>query len=55
VHRWNITLKDEQGERNEVFERVLVTTGPFGTPYTPKVPGMNDFKGEIMHAQAYKG
>lgn len=40
--------------KEEIFDRVMVTTGPFGKSWMPSKPGMKEFKGEIMHSQEYK-
>ena len=48
-------IRDANGERDEVFDKVLVTNGPWGRTYIPDVLGMDRFAGEILHAQAYKG
>ena len=54
-HRsWEITLRDAAGTRTEHFDKVLVTSGPWGKPFVPNVPGMADFMGDITHARAYK-
>ena len=53
--RWRLRLKDKEGERVEVFDRVIITSGPWGKTWMPTLPGMDEFQGSIMHAQAYKG
>ena len=52
--RWIVRIRDAKGERDEVFDKVLVTNGPWCRTYIPDLPGMDSFKGEILHAQAYK-
>jgi trimethylamine monooxygenase len=34
----------------EQFDYVFVATGHFSTPNMPNTPGLNDFKGRVMHA-----
>jgi cation diffusion facilitator CzcD-associated flavoprotein CzcO len=51
---WTIKLRDSAGQMEETFDKVLVTSGPWGKPFMPHVPGAEDFMGEITHAQAYK-
>ena len=51
---WEITLRDAAGSRTEHFDKVLVTSGPWGKPFVPNLPGMEDFMGDITHARAYK-
>ena len=35
----------------ERFSHVIIATGLFGTAYMPKYPGLDDFKGRILHAK----
>jgi dimethylaniline monooxygenase (N-oxide forming) len=51
---WEIRLRDPAGQRVETFDKVLVTSGPWSRPYTPTVPGLEDFRGQIVHSQAFK-
>ncbi len=53
--KWAIKFRDKAGERVEVFDRVLVTTGPFERPFLPMIEGVDDFEGRVIHSQAYKG
>ena len=51
---WEIKLRDAAGERVETFDKVLVTSGPWARPFTPKVTGMESFEGKIVHSQSFK-
>ena len=53
--QWAIKMRDEEGEKTEVFDRVVVTTGPFGKPFVPKIKDVEVFEGDILHSRAYKG
>ena len=39
----------------ERFEKVLVTTGTYSKPFMPTLKGVEHFKGQILHSQAFKG
>jgi dimethylaniline monooxygenase (N-oxide forming) len=52
---WCVQLRLDDGtERSERFDKVLVATGPYARPFTPKIPGIERFRGQLMHVQAYK-
>ncbi|ORX35897.1 flavin monooxygenase-like protein [Kockovaella imperatae] len=53
--RWELKYRDGSGEHEEIFDKVLVTNGPWGKAWVPFLPGQESFKGKIIHAQAYKG
>lgn len=38
----------------EVFDAVLVCSGHHGTKHIPKLPGLNEFKGQILHSHDYR-
>jgi len=46
-------LKTKVG-RQEVFDYVIVSSGHFSTPTTPTYPGIDDFKGRVMHAHDFR-
>jgi cation diffusion facilitator CzcD-associated flavoprotein CzcO len=48
-------MRDKGVDTSEEFDRVLVTTGPFSRPFVPKLEGIENYKGETMHSQQYKG
>ena len=52
---WSISLCDGQGAREEKYDRVLVTTGPFGRPFAPDIRGIEGFEGDVIHSRKYKG
>ena len=35
------------------FDKVMVATGPFRSTIMPDIPGMKDFKGEMIHVKDY--
>ena len=48
-------MREQDKLKKEEFDRILVTTGPFGRPFIPKIPGVDEFQGVTLHSQAYKG
>ena len=38
----------------ERFTHVVVATGKFATPFYPEIPGIEDFKGRVLHAKQVK-
>jgi putative flavoprotein involved in K+ transport len=60
--RWNVTLrKPDGGERTMHPRHLIFATGVSSIPVTPDLPGLKDFRGEIVHsgdlanAQEWKG
>ncbi len=52
--RWTVTLRRSDGsERTMKPRHIVVATGVSGIPIWPKVPGLDSFKGEIMHSGQY--
>ncbi|XP_042145270.1 flavin-containing monooxygenase 5-like [Ixodes scapularis] len=45
---------DSGREFEETFDSVLVCTGHHATPSIPKFPGLEKFKGRVLHSQQYK-
>ena len=52
--KWDLRLRDKAGSRLETYDKVLFATGPDNASWFPKSPGMETYKGNIVHAQAYK-
>jgi trimethylamine monooxygenase len=54
--RFQITsqnLKTKEGKQ-ELFDYVIVASGHFSVPAVPTYPGIDDFKGRIMHAHDFR-
>ncbi|KAF2762583.1 FAD/NAD(P)-binding domain-containing protein [Pseudovirgaria hyperparasitica] len=52
---WLIKSISTSGVRkDEVFDKVIVTTGPYAKAFLPKIDGQDHFKGKILHSQAFK-
>ena len=49
--RWDVTLKRSDGSTRVMHPRHLIfATGVSGIPYFPKLPGLEDFKGTMVHS-----
>lgn len=52
---WTVTLKKSDGSERVVRPRhVIMATGASGIPIMPDLPGLKDFKGEVMHSGWYE-
>lgn len=52
--RWSVTLSRSDGsERTMKPRHIIVATGVSGIPVWPKIPGLDSFKGEVMHSGQY--
>lgn len=57
--KWRLTVRpvgstDERNDETFDFDRLVVATGSFKTPSIPVFKGQEQFKGEILHSQAFK-
>ncbi|KAL7418371.1 hypothetical protein Q5752_006829 [Cryptotrichosporon argae] len=52
---WAVEDEDVTGARTELFDRVLVATGPYTHAYMPRIEALSGFEGTTMHAREYKG
>ena len=51
---WTVTLRRSDGsERTMKPRHIIVATGVSGIPIWPKIPGLETFKGEVMHSGRY--
>jgi len=51
---WNVTLrKSDDSQRTMKPRHIIVATGVSGIPIWPDVPGLDAFKGKVMHSGQY--
>jgi putative flavoprotein involved in K+ transport len=51
---WNVTLRLKDGSERVMHPRHLIfATGVSSIPYFPKLPGLEDFKGTVVHSGAF--
>jgi dimethylaniline monooxygenase (N-oxide forming) len=53
---WQLKILDKSGkQREEYFDRLVLAVGECGLPLWPKtITGLENFKGQVLHSQAYK-
>lgn len=52
-HRHHLN-QQQQGERQEIYDAVVVCNGHYDVPYTPSLPGLSgNYKGRILHSREY--
>ncbi|XP_061103328.1 uncharacterized protein LOC133132141 isoform X1 [Conger conger] len=52
---WEVTSSGGQGgPRTETFDAVFVCNGHYSVPYLPSIPGLEHFKGTLLHSHAYR-
>jgi cation diffusion facilitator CzcD-associated flavoprotein CzcO len=52
--RWDVTLKRSDGSIRVMHPRHLIfATGVSSIPYFPKLPGLDDFKGTMVHSGSF--
>jgi len=53
---WELHYHDRDSEAQvDKFDRVVVTTGAFTKAWMPNIEGSENFRGQILHSQAFKG
>ncbi|KAK3083174.1 hypothetical protein FSP39_015743 [Pinctada imbricata] len=55
--KWNVVISDTRKldeVKTEIFDSVFVCIGHDWNEYIPNIPGMEDFKGKIMHSRNYR-
>ena len=52
--KWAIHWTKKGRSSVNIFDKVLVATGPYNRPHIPSIPGFDRFMGSTMHARAYK-
>lgn len=53
--KWTVTSRDESGaQTTEEFDSVFICNGHYSDPHIPNIPGMEHFKGSVMHSHSYR-
>jgi dimethylaniline monooxygenase (N-oxide forming) len=53
--QWCLAVISPAGVSEEqLFDKVVVTTGSYCKPFMPRMSGSEGFEGKILHAQAFK-
>uniref|UniRef100_A0A3B4TQG6 Flavin-containing monooxygenase n=2 Tax=Seriola dumerili TaxID=41447 RepID=A0A3B4TQG6_SERDU len=52
---WEVTSCDSSGgQKTETFDSVFVCSGHYSDPHIPDIPGVENFKGEVLHSHSYR-
>ncbi|XP_070774094.1 uncharacterized protein [Enoplosus armatus] len=52
---WEVTSSDSSGcQKTETFDSVFVCSGHYSDPHVPDIPGIESFKGKVLHSHAYR-
>ncbi|KAJ3588644.1 hypothetical protein NHX12_009498 [Muraenolepis orangiensis] len=52
---WEVTSSDKEGvQKTESFDSVFVCSGHYSDPCLPDIPGIEHFKGTVMHSHSYR-
>ncbi|KAJ8387881.1 hypothetical protein AAFF_G00149160 [Aldrovandia affinis] len=52
---WEVTSSGGQhGWRTETFDAVFVCSGHYSDPHLPSIPGLENFKGTLLHSHSYR-
>ncbi|TDH05397.1 hypothetical protein EPR50_G00142510 [Perca flavescens] len=52
---WQMTSSDWSGrQETETFDAVFVCSGHYSHPHIPSIPGIDNFKGEVLHSHSYR-
>ena len=49
--RW---IVDVEGSGPEYFDKVIIASGINSRPHVPKLEGLEQFEGEVLHSRAFK-
>lgn len=56
TQRWDVALRVGETETRTVHPRhIVMATGASGIPIWPKIPGLDSFRGELMHSADFEG
>ncbi|KAL4714912.1 hypothetical protein ACJJTC_014283 [Scirpophaga incertulas] len=53
---WEVTVKDLRsgGITTTEYDYVFVCNGHYNTPFIPRIPGLKEFSGDVMHSHDYR-
>ncbi|KAI1280846.1 Dimethylaniline monooxygenase [N-oxide-forming] 2 [Halotydeus destructor] len=51
---WKVDYKDTNGDQSDIFEAVIICSGMHCQPLIPDIPGLETFKGPVIHTSRYK-
>ncbi|XP_047234947.1 flavin-containing monooxygenase FMO GS-OX1 isoform X1 [Girardinichthys multiradiatus] len=52
---WEVTSSDSLGhQKTETFDAVFICSGHYSDPHIPHIPGIQNFKGKVLHSHSYR-
>uniref|UniRef100_A0A6Q2X033 Flavin-containing monooxygenase n=2 Tax=Esox lucius TaxID=8010 RepID=A0A6Q2X033_ESOLU len=52
---WEVTSQDKSGsQETQTFDSVFICSGHYSDPYIPSIPGIERFKGKVIHSHSYR-
>ncbi|KPP57514.1 flavin-containing monooxygenase FMO GS-OX-like 4-like, partial [Scleropages formosus] len=52
---WEVTsCAASGGRRTDTFDSVFICNGHYSVPYLPSIPGLEHFKGRVLHSHSYR-
>ncbi|KAM6907643.1 uncharacterized protein FYW49_014196 isoform 1-T1 [Xenentodon cancila] len=52
---WEVTFRDSSGRlKTDSFDSVFVCSGHYSDPHIPHLPGIENFKGRVLHSHSYR-
>ncbi|XP_026876750.2 flavin-containing monooxygenase FMO GS-OX-like 4 [Electrophorus electricus] len=52
---WEVISRGTYGGQNtQTFDSVFICSGHYSTPHLPSIPGIEHFKGKVMHSHSYR-
>ncbi|XP_013121131.1 flavin-containing monooxygenase FMO GS-OX3 isoform X2 [Oreochromis niloticus] len=52
---WEVTSSDSSGhQKTETFDSVFICSGHYSDPHFPHIPGIENFKGKVLHSHSYR-
>ncbi|KAF3705464.1 Senecionine N-oxygenase [Channa argus] len=53
--QWEVTSSDSSGcWKTETFDSVFICSGHYSDPHIPQIPGIENFKGQVLHSHSYR-
>ncbi|KAM4035868.1 uncharacterized protein ACNLHF_014929 isoform 1-T2 [Anomaloglossus baeobatrachus] len=51
---WRVIARNQEEEKLEKFDAVMVCVGHYSHPYVPEIEGLRDFQGQVLHSHFYR-
>ncbi|KAL4659579.1 flavin-containing monooxygenase FMO GS-OX4-like isoform X1 [Arapaima gigas] len=52
---WEVTsCRASGGQQRDTFDSVFICNGHYSSPYIPSIPGLEHFKGLVLHSHSYR-